>query len=462
MFNFLTLNVNGLRDPNKRMSLLQWLSHLSLDMVCLQETHATSCAECVSWFSSYGFLLLSSPGTAHSSGVAILFRPTFDLVSSVFDSGGRFVMGHFKYHGLTFGVACIYAPNRNPDRNEFFDLCIDKIDPSTPTILCGDFNTVFDRALDRRGSDASDCSRESTLNLKNVFRECCVIDVWRSLHPSLVAFTWLKPDGALSSRIDFIGCPSPWLHLVNSCEILPCPFSDHAAVTLHCALPEPIPRGPGRWKLNVSTLRDPSFRKVIVDFWAVWKQRKRSFGSIQEWWDKGKSRIKGLAIDFCCNKQSERRQSRSVLTALAAHLKAKIDAGTVSLLDVYHRVLSRIAEFDQSDAEGARVRSRIQWAEEGESSSRFFLRLEKKAGAENWISAMRRPDGTVASDIASICSSWVDFYSELFTACEIDLSAQQDLLANISARLPEEARDSCEGLLSVSEVHTALEGMARN
>ena len=462
MFNFLTLNVNGLRDPNKRMSLLQWLSHLSLDMVCLQETHAASCAECVSWFSSYGFLLLSSPGTAHSSGVAILFRPTFDLVSSVFDSGGRFVMGHFKYHGLTFGVACIYAPNRNPDRNDFFDLCIDKIDPSTPTILCGDFNTVFDRALDRRGSDASDCSRESTLNLKNVFRECCVIDVWRSLHPSLVAFTWLKPDGALSSRIDFIGCPLPWLHLVNSCEILPCPFSDHAAVTLHCALPQPIPRGPGRWKLNASTLRDPSFRKVIVDFWAIWKQHKRSFGSIQEWWDKGKSRIKGLAINFCSNKQSERRQSRSVLTALAAHLKAKIDAGTVSLLDVYHRVLGRIAEIDQSDAEGARVRSRIQWAEEGESSSRFFLRLEKKAGAESWIPAMRRPDGTVVSDIASICSSWVDFYSELFTACEIDLSAQQDLLANISAHLPDEARDSCEGLLSVGEVHTALEGMARN
>ena len=431
-------------------------------MVCLQETHATSCAECVSWFSSYGFLVLSTPGSVHSSGVAILFRPTLDLVNSVFDSNGHFIMGHFKYHGLTFGVACVYAPNRNPDRNDFLDFCIEKIDPSTPTVIGGDFNTVFDRSSDRRGSFASDCSRESTLSLKSLFRECCVIDVWRSLLPTTIAFTWLRPDGLLSSRIDIIGCPSAWLHLVSSCDILPCPFSDHAAVTLNCALPEPIPRGPGRWKLNVSILQDPSFRSLIVDFWSFWRQRRQSFSSIQEWWERGKSRIKGLAISFCSGRQFERRRSRSVLTALATHLKAKIDAGTVSLLEVYHRVLGRIADLDQVDAEGARVHSRIQWAEEGESSSRFFLRLEKKAGADSWISAMRRPDGTVISDIASICSSWVDFYSDLFTAGKIDQVAQHDLLSNVSAHLPEGARDSCEGLLTVEEVHAALLGMAHN
>ena len=190
------------------------------------------------------FLVLSLPRSAHPSGVAVLLRPSLDLVNSVFDSNSRFIMGHFKYHGLTFGVACVYAPNRNPDRNDFFDFCIDQIDPSIPTIICGDFNTVFDRSLDRRGSDASDCSCESTLSLKSLFRECCVIDVWHSLHPTTIGFTWLRPDGLLSSRIDIIGCPSARLHLVNSCDILPCPFSDHAAVSLNCALPEPIPRSP--------------------------------------------------------------------------------------------------------------------------------------------------------------------------------------------------------------------------
>ena len=74
MFTFITLNDNGLREPNKRMSFLQWLSHLSVDIVCLQETHVSSCHEGDSWFSSYGFYVVSSPGSIHSCGSVILNR----------------------------------------------------------------------------------------------------------------------------------------------------------------------------------------------------------------------------------------------------------------------------------------------------------------------------------------------------------------------------------------------------
>ena len=93
-----------------------------------------------------------------------------------------------------------------------------------------------------------------------------------------------------------------------------------------------------------------------------------------------KKRVKGLVIRFGNNKQLEHRQPCSLLVTLAAHLKFKIDNGMVSLLDFYERVLGKIAELDRSVAEGARVRSRVKWIEEGETSSRFFLRLEKKAG----------------------------------------------------------------------------------
>ena len=82
MFTIITVNVNGLRDPNKSMSFLQWLSHLSADVVCLQECHVLSCAEVDSWFSPYGCLALSSPGSVHSCGSVILYRSTFTLVKS--------------------------------------------------------------------------------------------------------------------------------------------------------------------------------------------------------------------------------------------------------------------------------------------------------------------------------------------------------------------------------------------
>ena len=37
----------------------------------------------------------------------------------------------------------------------FLHQCVDHIDPSIPSLLCGDFNTVFDRLTDRRGSAPS-------------------------------------------------------------------------------------------------------------------------------------------------------------------------------------------------------------------------------------------------------------------------------------------------------------------
>ena len=96
-------------------------------------------------------------------------------------------------------------------------------------------------------------------HLELIFREFCVLDVWRHLHPDLRAYTWQKPDGSLSSRIDLIGFPSTWLHLVSSRPIVPCPFSDHDAVFIGYSIAESFPHGPGRWKLNVSVLREPVF-----------------------------------------------------------------------------------------------------------------------------------------------------------------------------------------------------------
>ena len=62
-------------------------------------------------------------------------------------------------------------------------------------------------------------------------------------------------------------------------------------------------------------------------------------------------------------------------------------------MPVYERFLFHLASFDLTEAEGARVRSRVKEAVEGEKSSRFFLRLEKKRGTESWISAMRVSNG---------------------------------------------------------------------
>lgn len=151
-----------------------------------------------------------------------------------------------------------------------------------------------------------------------------------------------------------------------------------------------------------------------------------------------------------------------MLVNLAIHLKSKIDLGMVSLLDVYESVQSRVAKIDLSAARGTQVRSRVRWAEEGETSSRYFFRLEKKHGTENWIPAMKNSDGSIASSIFDICDSWVSFYSSLFTACNTDLTVQSALLDHLPSMLLPQQADSCDGYISSGEAYTALSGMAKS
>ena len=430
--------------------------------MCLQETHVTDAAEASLWFSSSGFLAVAAPGTTHSRGQVLLYRPGFSLVNSWVELEGRFLLTEFSRRDSVFRIASVYAPNRNPERDDFFTSCLDFADPSVPTVLYGDFNAVFDRARDRRGSDPAVTVRESFVSLGLLFQEFCVLDVWRHLHPDLRAYTWLKPNGSQSSRIDLIGFPSIWAHLVSFCTICPCPFSDHDAVFLAFSIPEPFPRGPGRWKLNVSILRDPVFFQAVSDFWASWRLRKPSFPSLQQWWDRGKEHLKGFAVRHCSGIHNERPLSRSVLSALVSHLKGRIDNGVVSLVSVYERALAQLASFDLTEAEGTRVRSRVKWAEEGETSSRFVLRLEKKRGVESWISAMRAPNGMVVTDAEGICESWASFYQDLFTACPVDLGVQSDLLGCLSLSLSADDAALCDGPISSSESQAALLGMAKD
>ena len=458
-----TVNVNGIRDSSKRAGLLQWLRSLnpSVNVVCLQETHCSSMEECHSWFSSSAFSSVVSPGSNKSCGCIILFRPSLALVNSWSDSDGRFLMCEFSFYPKIFHILCLYAPNRNPARDQFFDNLSPKVDPSIPTVLCGDFNAVFDRGRDRAGCLPDDTSRESTAALSQLFDSCCVVDIWRYLHPSASSFTWSRWNGSLSSRIDLVGCPYCWVSSVSSCDITPFPFSDHCAVSFCVSVPDAVPPGPGLWKLNTAILNDDEYVELISNRWRSWRRKMGTYSSLAKWWEDGKSYLKGLTIGFCNSRSKVRSEHRAVLVRLIDHLKDRVDCGFASCLGPYQSALAELGEMDLELARGAHIRSRISWVEEGESSTSFFFRLEKKRAADRHISALREDDGTIVSDCDSLCRSFSSFYSSLFSASLVDPVASHTLLGNVSPSLPSDKANLCEGRLSLDECHRVLLGMAR-
>lgn len=141
----------------------------------------------------------------------------YQLTNSWIGDGGHVLMAEFKFHETSFCVGYLYALNRNSNRDEFFASCASSVDPSIPTVLCGDFNAVFNRLLDRRGSNVFDSSRESCSTLSSFFIDCCVADIWRIPHPSLfLPFCGLSLMALLPPALICLAVPGcTMLYLVN-------------------------------------------------------------------------------------------------------------------------------------------------------------------------------------------------------------------------------------------------------
>ena len=343
----------------------------------------------------------------------------------------------------------------------FFPSLLPQLDPGTPTLQCGDFNSVMDPCRDRRNAGGQSVTDTPDV-LASLFRDLSCVDVWRSCHPTQQAFTWLRSDGTFASRIDLVGCPVSWLPSVSSCEILPCPFSDHSAVALSLSsIPDAVPRGPGFWKLNTSILKEPDFVSEISTFWSAWRDSRDSFSSLLDWWDLGKVRIRSLSIDYCRRRSVKKKERFNLLSQRVAGLKSLVDQGHVSALSDYKVALSDLQEFSLDEARGAQVRSRARWVEEGESSTAYFFRLEKKRRAESTISSLKVGDRSVTSTEGLLAAA-VDFYQNLYTSCETNPVVQDELLSNLSSSLSLEEADLCEGDLSVDECLKAVQGMAKS
>ena len=108
----LTLNVQGLADPDKRALLFRFLRDHPAHVICLQEVHAPEDSSfwTVHWggpasWNHYTAILLSPS----------LGGPTFDVSHE-----GRVLASTFRFQGQVYKIANIYAHADRSARGRFF------------------------------------------------------------------------------------------------------------------------------------------------------------------------------------------------------------------------------------------------------------------------------------------------------------------------------------------------------
>ena len=464
----ITLNCQGLRNSDNRDTLFSWLQCCKVDVVCLQETHAISAREFDSWLTSAsaaglntaGYKSVSSPGANRSCGVAILYHPKFELIGWSGDRSGRFVRCELSQGEHHLQICNVYGPNRAKDGCTFFESLGALIDPDTPTVLCGDFNTVVDAKLDRFGCNPdSQWAYNWPTSLADLVASLDLHDAWRLQHLADREYTWRRPNGAQASRLDMFWLTSFLLPFIAQVNILPFFRSDHSYVYIKLALPSKVHRGCGLWKFNVTHLADPNFVQMVSDFWNSWKLEKGSFLSLSAWWDAGKSRLCAKIRSFSrARAVANRRHLRSLENTLL-HLHRRLLSGE-DVSKLISEAKASLADAHLQEARGARVGAQVQWAEEGEASTTYFFRLERKRGQRRLFHSIRTMAGCVVSSFAAISKAWMEFYVHLFSSQTLDQGGQNFFLSSLSQQLSREHLLLCEGPLTLGECKRALDAMA--
>ena len=118
----------------------------------------------------------------------------------------------------------------------------------------------------------------------------------------------------------------------------------------------------------------------------------------------------------------------------------------------------------EEQEEGAKIRSRARWIEEGEKSTKYFCNLEKSNFANNTIKELKTLSGEHVTSNKEILKEQYKFYNKLYESDNISENNIKKYLSKIENlnKLKEEEANNLEGEITEAECKNALKNMKLN
>ena len=111
------------------------------------------------------------------------------------------------------------------------------------------------------------------------------------------------------------------------------------------------------------------------------------------------------------------------------------------------------------ELEATKIRAKAKFMEEGEKSTRYFFSLEKSRKADQTSRVLTKNNLDTVTETKDLLSETNAFYKEIFSAQPCQDSAQEFFLSGPISKLPDDARDSCEGEITEAELRKAVTSM---
>ena len=196
-----TLNVNGLKAPNKSHRLAEWIQKQDPYICCIQETHFrprdTYRLKVRGWKT-----IFHANRNQKKAGIVILISDKIDLKIKTItkDKEGHYIMIKESIQEEDITIVNIYAANIGAPQNIRQMLTAIKAEIDSNTIIVRDLNTPLppmDRSSKRK-------IKKETEALNDILHKMDLIDISRTFHPKTTEYTFFSSVHGTFSRIDHI------------------------------------------------------------------------------------------------------------------------------------------------------------------------------------------------------------------------------------------------------------------
>ena len=475
----LSMNCRGLGDQKKRRDVMHYLRSLNVDIVFLQDTHLT--ARALPYFNSLwkgGCYHACYSSCSRGSSILVSKNTEHNIIKEISSVCGNYVIAICRIGTEVFAFINIYGPNR--DQPNFFVECFAHLEniEIDHVILGGDMNFVIDYEL-----DSLNYVRENNVNAKRKFLEISdkhnLLDIWRSLNPSVRKYTWSRKNPFKCGRLDMFFVSEHLKNRVTNVDILPGYKTDHNAISLTIQTKQ-NPRGNGLWMFNVSHLQNEAYvdqvklciRDTIKQYAVpIYSEDVYTnpdyYSSVQLtiseclFYETLIMMIRGESIKFAKQQAKRLKAKEEELKRAVDKAQEKFSSTNLeSDLDILNIAKSNLEESRRPMIEGLIVRSRVQWHEQGERNSKYFLSLEKRNGHSKSIQYIKDGDR-----IMSKTGTILDNFSKHMKAKYSDQNkteVDEDFVArNINTSLTANDRLRLDSDLTLNELTEALNKMKK-
>ena len=133
-------------------------------------------------------------------------------------------------------------------------------------------------------------------------------------------------------------------------------------------------------------------------------------------------------------------------------------------LKKFDEIRQELQQIENHEIEGLIVRSKIQWHEEGEKSSKYFYDLIKSNATKTQMRKLISESGETLTNQQQILKEQQKFYFNLLSSkieSPVDLKYGDFLNENVP-KLNSQMRESCEGLITKIECEKVLKTFKKN